>query len=76
LVFGKARKISEAEAGYIGACLQKWMTELYGISDNKTCFILDIFGESCYTAPKAYKKRMSDIEAACEEIARAWGTTV
>ena len=72
LVFAKGRAVTEQEAIYTGVCLQKWMNEQYQVSDHKFCFVLDVFGQKFYTAPKAYKKRMSDIEAACEEIASAW----
>jgi hypothetical protein len=72
LVFAKGRAVTEQEATYTGVCLQRWMNEQYQVSDHKLCFVLDIFGQKSYSAPKAYKKRMLDIEAACEEIASAW----
>lgn len=73
LVFGKSRgEIAKNEAEYTGVCLQRWLYEQKNISNSTSCFVLDIFGQNSYTAPKAYKKRMNDIEAACEEIARAW----
>ncbi len=72
LVFGKGRELSEDEAKYTGTCLQRWMIEFFSVSEHKSCFILDIFGGNCHIAPKAYKKRLSDIEAACQEISRAW----
>lgn len=74
LVFGKGRDLSETEAGYTGTCLQSWMMQQFNISNHKTCFVIDVSGEKYHMAPKAYKKRKSDIEAACEEIARAWST--
>ena len=72
LVFGKRRELQESEAGYIGTCLQEWMGKAHGVSDYKSCFVLDIFGEKRHVAPRAYVKRMQDITAACEEISRAW----
>jgi hypothetical protein len=72
LVLGKGREVSADEAGYTGVCLQRWMMEKFNVSNNKTCFLIDIFGGVCHIAPKAYRKKMSDIEAACEEIVRAW----
>ena len=72
LVFGKGRELSEDEAKYTGTCLQRWMIEFFNISEHKLCFVVDIFGRKYHIAPKAYKKRLSDIEAACQEISRAW----
>jgi hypothetical protein len=72
LIFGKGRQVSESEAGYTGTCLQRWMEDFHGIHDYKTCFALDIFAGKLYTAPKAYKRKLSDMEAACEEISSAW----
>ncbi|NET01429.1 MAG: hypothetical protein F6K61_12825 [Sphaerospermopsis sp. SIO1G1] len=72
LVFAKSHSVSKQETTYTGVSLQRWMNEQYQVSDHKLCFVLDIFGKQFYTAPKNYKQRMLDIEAACEEIARAW----
>jgi len=38
----------------------------------KNCYIIDIFDSSIITAPKAYKKRLKDVNAACEEINDTW----
>jgi len=40
--------------------------------DNKLCVVVDVPSASVVSAPKAVKKRMSDIEAACEEINARW----
>jgi hypothetical protein len=34
--------------------------------------VIDVFNQEVYAAPRAYRRRQMDIEAACEEIARAW----
>jgi hypothetical protein len=34
--------------------------------------VLDVFRGELITAPKAFKKRMSDITASCKEIADRW----
>jgi hypothetical protein len=34
--------------------------------------VLDVFAGNLFEAPRAHKRRMRDIEAACEEISRAW----
>jgi hypothetical protein len=41
-------------------------------SDN-LCIAIDVPAQSVYSAPKAYKKRRRDIEAACDEILDRWG---
>ena len=34
--------------------------------------VVDVFAQKIYHAPRAYISRRKDIEAACEEVARAW----
>jgi hypothetical protein len=72
LVFGKTKDIDEEATQYIGVCLQRYVSEQHNVSNHKTCFVLDIFDKKIYTAPKAYKRRIADVEVACEEIQRAW----
>lgn len=42
--------------------------------DNSLCLVIDVFSEETFHAPKALRRRMNDIEAACEEISRAWSS--
>jgi hypothetical protein len=36
------------------------------------CLFIDVFAGKVHRAPAAFKKRMKDLEAACEEIAGRW----
>lgn len=48
--------------------------EYAGKADPKLCFALDVFGGKAYPAPNAYKQRLGNINASCEEIAKIWPT--
>ncbi|MFO1491086.1 MAG: hypothetical protein U1F87_09290 [Kiritimatiellia bacterium] len=36
------------------------------------CMLVDVFGEKVVSAPKSFKRRMKDVEAACQEIDALW----
>jgi hypothetical protein len=40
--------------------------------EDKLCISMDVFGASYSTSPKAYKRTLHAIEAACEEIVSRW----
>jgi hypothetical protein len=40
--------------------------------DSSASFVIDVFARKIHVAPRAYKKRRKDLEAACEEIADRW----
>lgn len=42
--------------------------------DNNGCFSIDVFEKNFGTAPKAYKRNLDALTAACEEIAARWPT--
>lgn len=72
LVFGKGRELNNLEAEYTTACLQRWLFEQKNISNSSQCFVLDVFGKKVFSSSKISKKRMADIETACEEISLTW----
>lgn len=43
-----------------------------GKPDFRLCYVVDVFNKKIFSAPRSHVRRRSDIEAACEEIARAW----
>lgn len=60
---------------YIGAAVYHWAAEVVKVSPApapELCVTHDVFAGSVYSGPRAYSRRMSDIEAACEEIALRW----
>lgn len=46
----------------------------YGSVDPNLCYAVDLFGKKATKAPKSYKTRVKNLEAACGEIAAMWGT--
>jgi hypothetical protein len=43
-------------------------------SRSSDCMLVDVFAGRIYVAPSNFKARMRDVDAACEEISRAWAT--
>jgi hypothetical protein len=50
---------------------EKYMHDL-GEVDRRLCLTVDIFGKNITTAPLNYKRKLSDLEAACGEISALW----
>jgi hypothetical protein len=42
--------------------------------DFRDCLIVDVFGKLVFAAPRTYRRRWQEIEAACQEIALVWPT--
>lgn len=73
----KSFALTDDSAPYIGAVLQQFATDHLtprGMPDYRLCGVLDVFTGRVFMAPRAYRNRLSHVEAACEEIARAWPT--
>jgi hypothetical protein len=75
LYFSKTYPLTKPSAEFIGTLLMKYLKEKTE-SDIKprNCFVIDIFNKTIYTTPKAYSKRLLEIEAACEEISSRWSS--
>lgn len=75
LHFSQTAPLNAVGAAYVGAIVKKTLEEKYGESaaiDPKKGFVIDIPSESIHETPKATKKLLKDVEAACEEIAARW----
>jgi hypothetical protein len=75
LYFPKTNTLTEDSGLYIASMLRAYLDKHYnneGTVDRKRCYVVDIFGQNIFVAPQAYSKRLKDIEAACQEISRAW----
>lgn len=75
LYFRKNEPLTEVQAQYIGAALYYWGTTV--APQNQAlrparCMVYDIFAGVSFEGPRAHKRRISDLEAACEEIALRW----
>jgi hypothetical protein len=72
----KSYPLNEESGAYIGSLLHNYGTQ--NIDEQRIhhglCLVLDVFNKRIFNAPRTYVRRMRDIEAACEEIARAWPT--
>lgn len=69
LHFPKSNPLTTTSGEYVATALRTFMQENdSNVIDNKLCVVVDIPSFNVISAPKAGKKRMNDIEAACEEI--------
>jgi hypothetical protein len=74
LYFSKSERLDDAMGAYIGGVTKQFLTEQYPnytVQDNLVQ-IIDVFGKTIYSAPKAFKRRMDEIKAACAEIKLWW----
>ncbi|MPT52922.1 hypothetical protein [Delftia sp.] len=73
LHFPKSNPLTTASGEYVATALKTFVEEdTKNPIDHKLCIVVDVPSSSVISAPKAGKKRMIDIEAACEEIAAQW----
>lgn len=75
LYFPKTVSLSDEAGAYIATTLYQYANEYFpseGSADYRRCHVVDVFGQQIFTAPQSFIRRRRDIEAACEEIARAW----
>lgn len=75
LHFPKTNPLKEDSAAYVGAVLQRYCTETYaslGIPNCDLFQVIDVPSGQIFRGPKSTRKRLTDVEAACEEIAIAW----
>lgn len=74
LYFSKTYPLDEQSGTAVATVLRQYAEEVISAAevDNRLCVVVDVFAGKLFAAPKAYKRRMRDIEAACEEISRAW----
>lgn len=77
LYLSKSFPLTTDAGEYIGALLQQYATEhlsANGRCDYRMCQTIDVFARQIHLAPRAHIRRRSDIQAACQEIARAWNS--
>lgn len=73
LHFPKSNPLTTASGEYVATALKTFVQEgTENPIDHKLCIVVDVSSSSVISAPKAGKKRMIDIEAACQEIAAQW----
>jgi hypothetical protein len=74
LHFPKSSPLTTQGAEYVATAMRIHLESLPTPSkiDNKKCFVVDVPTQNVVTAPKSFKRKMNDIEAACEEIEVRW----
>ena len=74
LYFSKTLPLSDERARYAGAILQMAVENLKASQavDFRRCLVLDVFAGRLSQAPRTYRRRRQDVDAACAEIAALW----
>jgi len=71
----KSVPLTDQAADFVTTVLWQFVELAYAAEpDRQRCIFVDVFATKIHTAPQAYKRRMKDLEAACEEIAARWPT--
>jgi len=73
----KSFPLNDDSGNYIATMVRNFLEEQYSgdVSiDPSLCFVVDLPHERFFKAPKAFKQRTADIEAACDEIRAVWPT--
>lgn len=73
LYFSKETELNQNTADLITCLGREYFKEMMNLNLlERNCLVLDVFRGELYSAPKSFKKRMSDIYASCREIADRW----
>lgn len=74
VVFAKSSPLDERAGQYIAAVLAEQLARLHPGAPiaRDWCKVVDVFSGRVWQAPRTYKSRLADIEAACEEISSSW----
>ena len=73
LHFPRLHPLGKEGRDNVTTALRLHLEETEGASvDPKKCFVVDVPQGEASHAPRAYKNRKLDIEAACEEISARW----
>lgn len=77
LYFPKTHPLGKEAGEYVASTVHHFLNEypqIPGNPDYKLCAVVDVSAGDVFWAPLAYRRRRTEIEAACREIARAWGS--
>ncbi|WP_416401823.1 hypothetical protein [Alicycliphilus denitrificans] len=73
LHFPKSNPLSTVSGEFVATALKAFLqNDSPNVVDPKLCVVVDVPSAAVFSAPKAGKKRMTDLEAACEEISDRW----
>jgi hypothetical protein len=71
----KSAPLTAERGAYAGALLHMYFASTGAsavLVEAQNCFVLDVFARNTYSAPRSFRRRRRDIEAACSEIAGVW----
>ncbi|WP_152670649.1 hypothetical protein [Rubrobacter aplysinae] len=73
LHMSKSYTMSDNAGSYAATMLQQFVEANSQFPcDRRLCYVVDVFGQRIFTAPRSHIRRRKAIEASCEEINRAW----
>ncbi len=75
IYFSKNFPLSDNAGKYMATILFQYLEAHFadvGAADYTNCYVIDVFNQKVYRTPRFNKRYRSDVQAACEEIARAW----
>jgi hypothetical protein len=75
LYFSKHTPLDEASGQYIATVLQLFAEQHLkqrGEVDHRLVRVFDVFAGKVFVAPRAQRRRLGDVQLACEEIAARW----
>lgn len=75
IYFSKNDSLSEDRARYAATVLHQYIETQYpkaGKADHRICLVVDVFAKRFFSAPRNFKRKQQDVEAACREIAISW----
>jgi hypothetical protein len=75
LYLSKTGPLGEEAGLYVATTVHQYLTDILrpgGVPEARSCIVLDVFAREIHNAPRSFKRRRNDVEAACEEITRAW----
>jgi hypothetical protein len=71
----KSFPLNQESGDYIATLVHRYCVQTCAGKDEvdyRHCYVVDVPSREVFTAPRSYSRRMSDIEAACLEIAALW----
>ena len=75
LCFSKTNPLGPQAGEYVATTVHQVVATYLSqtaTADYRQCQVIDVFDRQIYTAPRSFLRRRNDIQAACEEMARAW----
>lgn len=75
LYINKSNPLTDESGKYISTVLYRHIVENISSEnyvEHNLCIVIDVFGQTIHVAPKSFKRSMSDVTSACQNIAILW----